>query len=423
MLEHVNTEEGISLVQLEEYIDKFIEKYITSDMKKILILPPDYTRGHSRAGIITKILYQKLNTKLIIDIMPTLGTHMPMDDMELDLMFSNEIPKSCFLVHDWQNGTMSIGKIPKEEVSKITNGQFEEDIEVEVNRKLIETPYDLIVSVGQVVPHEVVGMANYTKNVFVGCGGRQMINKTHMASAICGLEQAMGKDHAPARKLYDYAEQNFTQKMPLVYILTVVSSLGDKLFGVYEGPARKRDMFEKAVALSQKHNITYVPKAHKKVVAFLDEHEFKTTWVGNKAVYRSRMLIADGGELIILAPGVRQFGENENVDVLIRKFGYKGRDYVMDLYRNDSVMQSSYMVAAHLIQGSSDDRFTITYATQHVSKEEVEQVGFNHMNLKDAYQKYNPETLKAGVNIMDDGEEIFYIPNPALGLWMSEDKK
>ncbi len=423
MIELIN-ENGIEEKDLELYLDQFIEKYITESTKKILIIPPDYTRGYSRAGIITKILYKKLHTKATINIMPALGTHMPMTNEELDLMFTNEIPKSCFLEHDWQNGTMSLGNIPKEKVSEITNGLFDEDIEVEVNKELIQGGYDLVISPGQVVPHEVVGMANFSKNIFVGCGGRQMISKTHMASAICGMELAMGKDFSPARLLYDYAEQNCTQQIPLVYILTVVSSLGDKLLGIYESPARDRTAFEAAVVLSQKHNITYTEKTFKKVVAFLDEHEFKTTWVGNKAVYRSRMLIEDGGELIILAPGVRLFGENPEADKLIRKYGYKGRDYVLDFFKGDDKEEKpSYMAAAHLIQGSSDGRFTITYAVEHLTKDEVEGVGFQHLDIKKAYEKYDPKTLKPGVNVLENGEEVYYIPNPALGLWMSEDKK
>ncbi|MGL4677255.1 MAG: lactate racemase domain-containing protein [Brevinema sp.] len=416
-------EQGIEYSDLENYLDKFIKKYITPSIKKILIIPPDYTRGYSRAGIITTILYKKLHSDMMINIIPALGTHMPMTNEELDLMFTNTIPKSCFLVHDWREGTISIGKIPKEVVKDISQGFFDEDIEIEVNRELIEGRYDLIISIGQVVPHEVVGMANYTKNVFVGCGGRQMINKTHMTSAVCGMEQAMGKDFAPARLLYDYTEQHFTQQMPLVYLLTVVSSLGDKLLGVFESKARDRVAFEKAVALSQKHNITYSPKSFKKIVAFLDEQEFKTTWVGNKAIYRSRMLIADGGELIILAPGVRQFGENDEINQLIQKYGYRGRENILKFYDNYSQDKPSYMVGAHLIHGSSDGRFSITYAVQHLSKEEIENVGFTYLSLEQAYKKYKLETLSPGVNILEDGEEIYYIPNPALGLWVSEDRK
>lgn len=425
MLDLINVEEGISTSQLELYIDGFIQKYIKPSMKKILIIPPDYTRGHSRAGLITKIFYQKLHNQLAISIIPALGTHVPMTEEELDIMFTSEIPKSCFLIHDHREGTVSLGKIPKEEVSKITNGLFVEDIEVEVNKELVDENYDLIISIGQVVPHEVVGMGNYTKNIFVGCGGRQMINKTHMASAICGITQAVGKDFAPARKLYDYTEQNFTQKMPLVYVLTVISSQGDKLIGVYEGVARERKMFEKAVALSQANNITYVDKPYKKVVAVLNERKFKTTWVGNKAIYRSCMLVAEGGELIILAPGVTRFGESAEADALIRQFGYKGRDYIYDIYKNNKeLLKSSYweMIASHLMIGSNNGHYTTTYATQHLTKEEIEGVGFNHIPLEEAYQKYDPNTLVPGVNILEDGEEIYYIPTPELGLWMSKDK-
>ena len=281
--------------------------------------------------------------------MPALGTHMAMDAEELSKMFGDEIPRDAFIVHNWKTDTVALGLVPKEYVSKISQGLFSEDIEVEVNKRLVSGEYGLILSVGQVVPHEVVGMANYSKNIFVGCGGRQMINKSHMLSAICGMEKAMGVRDTPARQVFDYAQVHYISDLPLVYIQTVTTMKDNKaqLNGLYIG--NKRTVFEQAVNLSQKLNITYVGKPVKKVVAYLDEHELKSTWVGNKGIYRTSKIVADGGELILLAPGVKNFGENEEVDRAIRKYGYKGRDYVLNLYNTIPEIKNNMMVAAHLI--------------------------------------------------------------------------
>ncbi|MEG2843462.1 MAG: D-mannonate epimerase, partial [Ruthenibacterium sp.] len=201
-----------------------------------------------------------------------------------------------------------------------------------------------------------------------------MINKSHLLSAICGMEKALGTVNSPARKLYNYAQQHFIDgKMPVVFFQTVTTRTQDTvhLHGLFIGSSSRP--FELAAALSQKVNIVHMERRAHKVVTYLDPDELKTTWVGNKGIYRTRMAVADDGELIILAPGVKAFGENEEMDAMTRKYGYKGRDYILDLYRQGA-FDGKAMSAAHLIQGSSDGRFTITYATrpEYLSKTEIE---------------------------------------------------
>ena len=294
-------EKGISGEQLEKMLDDLLVQY--PDAKKVLIIPPDYTRCYSYAGEITQLLYKKLSPSAQIDVMPALGTHMAMNEDEMQKFFGDVVPRDRIIVHHWQTDTVCLGYVPAEVCSEISNGLFPEQIDVEVNHLLVDGGYDLILSVGQVVPHEVVGMANYSKNIFVGTGGREMINKSHMLSAICGMEKALGVIDSPARKVYDYAQQHFIDgKLPLVYLQTVTTRENDtlKLHGLYIGESRKP--FEKAAELAQKLNIIHVDHRAKKVVTYLDPEELKTTWVGNKGIYRTRMTVADGGELIVLAP-------------------------------------------------------------------------------------------------------------------------
>ncbi|MDD2534049.1 MAG: lactate racemase domain-containing protein [Eubacteriales bacterium] len=413
------TDKQIPDDQLVEALKKSIEG---RSLKKILLLPPDITRLHSYAGKITALYYQLLKDTCQVDIMPALGTHDPMPEHECVEFFGPEIPFSAYIPHRWKEDVVKIGTVPAEYVKEVSEGLIDYPIDVEVNEKLLDPTYDLIISIGQVVPHEVVGMANYSKNVFVGCGGKTIINRSHFLGAVYGMERLMGKDNSPVRSVFDYAEAHFIKDLPLMYVLTVttVEQGLAMLQGLYIG--RERILFENAIAQSQALNFILLDRAPKKVVVYLDEREFKSTWLGNKAVYRTRMAIADDGELLILAPGVKKFGEDAGIDLLLRKYGYVGRMKVLEAYKANQDLQENLSAAAHLIHGSSDGRFSITYAVEQLTQAEVEGVNFNYMKLTDAVKRYDPTQLKDGWNVMPDGEEIFYISNPAIGLWADRKK-
>lgn len=389
--------------------------------KKVLIIPPDITRFHSKAGYITNRYYHLLKDNHHIDILPALGTHVPMNDEELTEFFG-DIPKDHFLIHDWRNDVVEIGVVPKMYVKKITDGYWAEGVSCEINKLIVEGNYDLILSIGQVVPHEVIGMANHSKNLLVGCGGKRTINGSHMIGAVYGMERMMGKDNTPVRKILDYAFENFLNNQPIVFVLTVTTAVKNDVttHGLFIGPERKT--FEASVELAQEKNIDFIEKPVNKCIVYLDPKEFKSTWLGNKAVYRTRMAIQDKGELIILAPGVHRFGEDDKIDSLIRKYGYVGRDKVLEYFHENRDLQENMSAAAHLIHGSSEDRFSVTYAVSHLTKEEVEGVNFKYADYEEMIKLYNPDTLKYGYNILENGEEIYFIPNPALGLWIDKNK-
>ncbi len=389
--------------------------------RKVLLIPPDATRLYSGAGKITALYFQMLKDTCQVEIMPALGTHDAMTAEECRMFFGAEVPYEAFVGHNWREDVVKLGEVPGAFVSAVSEGLMSEPIAVEVNRRLLDPSYDLIISIGQVVPHEVVGMANYSKNIFVGCGGSNMINQSHMLGAFYGMERIMGRDFSPVRKVFDYAEAHFIQDVPLMYVLTVTTQSGDDtaIHGLYIG--RERSLFEQAVKQSQQLNLTYVDQPLKKVVVYLNEREFKSTWLGNKAIYRTRMAIADGGELIILAPGVKKFGEDPTIDKLIREYGYIGRTNILDLCRSNADIQNNLSVAAHLIHGSSDERFTITYCSDKLTRAEVESAGFRYMPYSEAFEKYDPAKLTDGDNVLLNGETLFYISNPALGLWVCKD--
>ena len=407
---------GISDSELREALAKSLEGRA---LKKVLILPPDFTRMYSLGGKITAIYYDLLKDTAQVDIMPALGTHFAMTEPEWNAFIGPQVPFKDMIVHNWRTDVVKIGEVPAEFVAAVSEGLVTNKIDVEVNRRIVDTSYDLIISVGQVVPHEVVGMANYSKNIFVGCGGSSMINSSHMLGAFYGLERIMGRDFSPVRRVFDYAEEHFLGDIPLLYVMTATTNRGEEitLHGLYIG--RERSNFEAAVKKSQSVNLTHMKERLKKVVVYLDPREFKSTWLGNKSVYRTRMAIADGGELIVLAPGVHRFGEDDENDRLIRKYGYVGREKVLKLVEENDDLKANLSVAAHLIHGSSDGRFSITYCTEKVTEEEVRGVAYNYAPYAEMAAKYDPAKLKDGFNLVGD-EEIFYISNPALGLWVCD---
>jgi nickel-dependent lactate racemase len=392
-----------------------------SSKNKVLALPPDITRFYSRAGEITEMAWEYLGDKLV-DVLPAIGTHFPMSDNEISHMFG-KVPHSLFREHNWREDLSTLGMVPGEFINEVSEGKVNYDWPAQVNKLLSEGGHDLILSIGQVVPHEVVGMANYNKNIFVGTGGVEGINKSHFLGAVYGMERMMGRADTPVRKVLNYASDNFAQNLPIIYVQTVIGKGADgklKTRGMFIGD--DVECFNLAAELSLKVNFEMLDKPLKKVVVYLEPEEFKSTWLGNKSVYRTRMAIDDDGELIVLAPGLKEFGEDRQIDALIRKYGYVTTPEVLDFVEKNDDLKNNLSAAAHLIHGSSENRFNITYCPGNLTKEEIESVNFKYADLKTMQEKYNPEKLKDGYNTMPDGEEIFYISNPALGLWAFKDR-
>jgi hypothetical protein len=267
------------------------------------------------------------------------------------------------------------------------------------------------------VPHEVIGMANYNKNILVGTGGREGINRSHYLGAVYGMERIMGRAVNPVRNVLNYASDHFLRHLPIVYVQTVVGRGADGTLavrGLFIGD--DVECFNRAAELSLKVNFEMLDEPIKKAVVYLDPAEFHSTWLGNKAIYRTRMALADNAELIVLAPGVKEFGEDKTIDSLIRKYGYRGTPATLKAVEDNPDLANDLSAAAHLIHGSSEGRFTITWCPGHLSKEEVEGVGFNYGDLNAMLARYDPQKLSHGANHVG-GEEVFFIANPGLGLW------
>jgi hypothetical protein len=284
----------------------------------------------------------------------------------------------------------------------------------------------------------------------------------------------MGKAETPVRALFDEAFRRCGNLLPpVLWVLTVVDPAG-AVRGLFSGFGRA--CFEKAAAFSETVNISRLEEPARKVVVWLSPREYRSVWLGNKAVYRTRMAIAGGGELVILAPGLDCFGEDSENDALIRRYGYRGAERIRLAVEADGPdapgggrppdstsggIRRSLSAAAHLIHGSSEGRFTIRYCTdpaRGLGREDIESVGYAWGNLDEAIARYVPELRngrrgqsahdmslsggsfllggsslpndsplpgdppvpETGWRISADGERFYFVANPALGLWQAK---
>ena len=407
-----------------QYADE-AKKRICANPKRVLLLPPDITRAHSGSGWIVEELYKIFTAEgADVHLIPTLGQHVPHTPEQNKWMFGS-VPEEKIHVHDWRSGSTVIGEVPSSFVKEVSGGKVDWAIPVSLDNFLLNGNWDLVLNVGHVVPHEVLGFANHNKNYFIGLGGKDMICASHLMAACCGIENNLGTLTTPLRKCFNKAEEDYLGFLPDAYFEVVMAYNDEgKLVhtGVYAGD--DVETYLEAARASQRQNITVVPPL-KKIVAVMQGDEFYSTWVANKAIYRTRKALAQDGELLIIAPGLERFGEQPEIDAIIRKYGYSGTENVMRLYRecpDDGDLKNFAVGTAHLIHGSSEGRFKITYAPGKMSQQDIESVCFNYADINETLKRYNPAELKNGFNTMPDGEEIYFISTPSAGLWSTADR-
>ena len=410
---HGSVDTDLSLQQLKELLAESLAKL--GERNNVLAVPPDQSREHSRAGLLTRYTWEYYGDRLKA-VLPAIGTHTPMRPDQLAHMFCG-VPQELFRVHNWRTDVETLGELPAEFIREQSEGQLNYSWPAQVNKLISRGGFDLILSIGQVVPHEVIGMASYTKNILIGTGGREGINRSHYLGAVYGMERIMGRAENPVRTVINCAADRFLRHLPIVYVLTVVGRKGDgglTVRGLFIGD--DVECFFRAAELSLKVNFEMVDEPIRKAVVYLDPNEFHSTWIGNKAVYRTRMALADDAELIILAPGVREFGEDKGIDVLIRRYGYRGTPATLKAVDANADLAGDLGAAAHLIHASSEGRFTITWCPAHLSRVEIESVGYHYGDLETMLRRYNPAELRHGYNHVN-GEDVFFVANPGLGLW------
>src|SRR6201997_5659473 len=232
---------------------------------KVLAVPPDQTRTASHAGELTRYSWNFYGERLRA-VLPALGTHKAMSADRIAAMFG-DVPQSLFHAHNWREDVETIGAVPGEFIHQQSEGKLDYEWPVQVNRLILRGGFDLILSIGQVVPHEVIGMANYNKNILVGTGGPDSINRSHYLGAVYGMERIMGRADNPVRRVLNYAASHFLVSLPIVYVLTVVArnSAGVPVVrGLFIGD--DSECFHRAAELSFQVNTALMPKPLRKVV-------------------------------------------------------------------------------------------------------------------------------------------------------------
>ena len=398
----------IERADLDAHVHELAEHVVSTGACRVLLVPPDQTRLYSFAGEITGGLYELLaRAGVHVEVLPATGTHHAMDAADQAKMFRGHIPPDRVRAHDWRDDVVELGELPEEEVDELLGRPFGMSLPLQVATRLVEGGHDLVVAAGQVVPHEVAGVSGFGKLLCIGLGGRATIDRTHFLSAVHGIEQTMGRVDNPVRIAIDRLFDRFLAPLvPTLWAMTVVEDAegGPALRGLFFGEGGSSSSggaaFRAATDLALSVNVHRVDEPFRRCVVRLDPDEFHSTWVGNKAIYRTRMAMADGGELVVLAPALDRFGEDGQIDALIRRHGYRGTEATLAALDADPELRANLAAAAHLIHGSTEGRFTVTLCPgPGLTREEVEGVGFSYRPYAEAQ------------------DEPVDIRNPALGLW------
>jgi len=417
--------ESLDRKQVNSLVDRMLDEARSRkkiDFRRVLLLPPDLTRMHSGAGWITEAIYNRLPQTCDTHVIPTLGQHVPHTPEENRTMFGS-IPENRIHAHDYRNGVVPVGTVPAEVMAQKSNGKVKFELPIDLNTMLMREKWDLIINVGHVVPHEVLGFANHNKNYFIGLGGKRSLCASHIAAAYYGIENNLGRYITPLRACFNWAQEKFLGHLPDVFLQIVLArDKANRLVqtGIYVGD--DLDTYLNAARASRQQNVTLFDEPIKKVIAVMQADEFRSTWVANKAIYRTRMVMADGGELLIIAPGLERFGEQPEIEAIIKKYGYCGTKKTLELYQTEPDLQDFANGAAHLCNGSSEGRFTIRYAPGKLTRQQIEGVNFQYADLNETLKEYPPDRMKEGWNTMPDGEKVYFISTPSAGLWSTKSR-
>jgi nickel-dependent lactate racemase len=403
------------------------------DLSRVAVISVDVTRLNGRSGDLVNYLYvQGVN---IENIFLSLGSH-EFHSRAVNRKMFGDIPESLFVNHNW-NDVTEVGRFPRSYLEELCSRPLDflpEEIPVELNTAFYEGMksgrYTCCLSFGPVFPHEVVGFSNGVKNRWVGIGGRHFLDASHSMMGLgYGMENTLGVLDTPLRKLLNRATEDFIPDFDIIDVLTVLGADEDGfpcVKGFFMG-----DDFEthaKAAALSEKLNVDYLDEAAEDVVVYLDPDEYKSFWLGNKAVYRTGMGIARGGRLHVLAPGVRSFsdsaeqGERER---LIEEVGYKGLSHVRKCLESTPGLKDNLSVAAHCVHGSplmddgGDPLFEIIYYTNpnHMPRKRVENAGFKWGDYGQVEDVSLPDSQGFHDNFgIGRSKKVYFVPDPGMAL-------
>ena len=380
--------------------------------KKVLLIVPDATRT-CPLGILFKGIFGQIGTTAAaFDVMIALGTHQPMNEeaicrrLEISVEERRVKYNSVQLFnHEWDNPSAlrSIGTVPASVINDLSGGLFAIDVPVNVNRRLFE--YDQIIIAGPVFPHEVVGFSGGNKYLFPGVSGPEVLNFFHWLGAVVTNPMIIGNKYTPVRRVVDYAGSMVT--VPKLCFCMVVD--GAQLTGLFAGSPE--NAWDQASDLSRKLHITYKERPFQTVLSCAPPM-YDELWVGGKCMYKLEPVVAEGGELIIYAPHIREISRTHGA--LIRKIGYHCRDYFLKQW--DKYKDFPWGVLAHSThvrgigsyeQGVERCRVQVTLATR-IPEEVCREINLGYRDPA----KINPQEFanreEEGVLLVPKAGEMLY---------------
>ncbi|MDY6913633.1 MAG: lactate racemase domain-containing protein [Planctomycetota bacterium] len=337
--------------------------------KRILAIIPDQTRCCPLPATLRR-LHEVISPQAkCLDFLIALGTHPPMSEEQIDKLVGVEpgrrakvFGKSRFFNHEWKNldALTKIGTLAADHIDEITGGLFAMDIDVTINKRILE--YDVVLVVGPVFPHEVVGFSGGSKYFFPGVSGPELLNFFHWLGAVITNPKIIGSKHTPVRKTLEAAADML--RVETFAFCMVVAGEG-RLAGMYFGPVSRA--WSAAADLSDRIHINYVEKPFASVLSCAPQM-YEDLWTGGKCMYKLECVVADGGELIIYAPHISEVSITHGK--VIEAVGYHTRDYFMAQW--DKFRHYPWGVLAHSTQvrgigayvdGVERPRIQVTLAT------------------------------------------------------------
>lgn len=295
--------------------------------KRILLIVPDGTRT-APVGLLFQTLHRHLaGATKALDVMVALGTHQPMSEeaicQRLEITAEQrqkEYRNVRFFNHAWDDPKTlkNIGTISAKEIDELTNGRFAMDVPVQVNKLVFD--YDQLIIIGPVFPHEVVGFSGGNKYLFPGVSGPDVLNFFHWLAAVITNPKIIGHKWTPVRKVIDRAASLVTvDKFCFCMVID-----GKSLAGLYAGTPE--DAWSAASDLSDKLNIVYKDRPYHTILSCAPPM-YDELWTGGKCMYKLEPVLADGGELIIYAPHIKEIcvTHGETLEAI----GYHCRDYFL----------------------------------------------------------------------------------------------
>lgn len=298
---------------------------IALDGKRVLVIIPDGTRT-APIPMMFKLLYEQIGKRVAqLDYLIALGTHQPMSDEAISRLVgvsafdrAQKYPSVRVFNHAWDKpaALTTIGTISQSELDQLTGGLLAQDVPVRMNKLVFD--YDHIVICGPVFPHEVVGFSGGAKYLFPGIAGAEIIDFTHWLAALVTNRKTIGVKETAVRRVIHRAAEFVTK--PITCISMVMQ--GQAFHGLYIGSYK--EAWSAAADLSAQLNIVWVDKPFQRVLS-MPAPMYDELWTAGKAMYKTEPAIADGGEVIIYAPNLKEVSLTHGT--LIEQVGYHVLEY------------------------------------------------------------------------------------------------